>query len=239
MPNQWQNKALAKINGNKYSKAVTYHSTGTQVYDPATGQAYENGGINYVVNVLFMDYTAFERKNTLLNATAKKAYIPYLSINNPKVGDYMTEAVTGDVWAVNQTTIDLADALWTAECDKTSTNIVSIPLFGDGEVLITDFTINYNTASPVNLINMPVDTYIDRIVIDVITPFNTASTISIGTVADTDKYVSAKDISTSARYELTVGESESDVTQMIATIASTAGITAGQVKIVITSGVPL
>lgn len=239
MSNSWQLKALAKINGNIYSKEVTYHSTGTLVYDPVTGQAYENGGLDYVIKVLFLAYTAEERKNTLLNATAKKAFIPYLSISNPKAGDYMTETVTGDVWVVNQTTIDIAEALWTADCDKTSATAALPPLFGDGELNITDFTINYNTTSPVNLINMPANTYIDRIVIDVITPFNTASTIAIGTAADTDKYVSAKDISTSARYELTVAEAESTVTQMTATVTSTAGITAGQVKVVITSGVPL
>lgn len=236
MSNSWQNKALAKINGNKYSKEVTYHSTGTQVYDPATGQVYENGGLDYVIKVLFMDYTAFERKNTLLNATAKKAFIPYLSVSNPKAGDYMTETITGDVWAVNQTTIDLADALWTADCDKTSATAALPPLFGDGELQITDFTINYNQASPVNLINMPANTYIDRIVIDVITPFN--GTIAIGTAADTEKYLATTDISAITKQNF-IGIKERVVTQMILTYTAGTGNTAGQLTVTCISGIPL
>ena len=228
MSNNWQLKALAKINGNQYSKEVTYHSTGTLVYDPATGQAYENGGLDYIIKVLFMDYTAFERKNTLLNATAKKAFIPYLSISNPKAGDYMTETVTGDVWVVNQTTIDIAEALWTADCDKTSATAALPPLFGDGDLNITDFTINYDSATTTNLLNMPANTYLDRIVIDVITPFN--GTIAIGTATDTEKYLATTDISAITKQNF-IGIKESVVTQMILTYTAGTGNTEGQLTV--------
>lgn len=236
MLNEWQTDAANEINNNEYSRDVIYHSLGTLVYDPATGQAYENGGLDYIIKVLFMDYTAFERKNTLLNATAKKAFIPYLSVNSPKAGDYMTETVTGDVWTVNHTEIDIAEALWTADCDKTSATAALPPLFGDGELNITDFTINYDSAITTNLLNMPANTYVDRIIIDVITPFN--GTIAIGTAADTEKYLATTDISAIIKQNF-IGIKESVATQMILTYTAGTGNTAGQLTVTCISGIPL
>ncbi len=102
-------------------------------------------------------------------------------------------------------------------------------------------TINYNTSSPDNLINMPDNYMVKNVALTVITPFDgTAPTISLGIAGDVQKFVEEADVdlTNAGAYLIDVELTEASAAQMIATIAPD-GSTTGSVEIVISGVVPL
>ena len=102
------------------------------------------------------------------------------------------------------------------------------------------YTINHNTASPANLVDMPENFRISDICLEVITPFNgTAPQVEIGVAGDIARYVSGEDVDlkNAGKYVFEIEYDHATAAQMLATITPD-GSTAGTVKITVSGYVP-
>ena len=101
-------------------------------------------------------------------------------------------------------------------------------------------TLNYNTASPANLVNMPNNYLVKNIAIEVVTPFDgTAPELSIGKAGDVARFVETADVDllNAGTYLIDVEMTEAVAAQMIATISPDSS-TVGQVIVTIAGVVP-
>lgn len=101
-------------------------------------------------------------------------------------------------------------------------------------------TINYNTASPDNLVNMPANYLVKNIALEVVTPFDgTAPTLSVGIAGDVSRFVETADVDllNAGTYLIDIEMTEAAAEQMIATI-NPDGATVGQVIITVAGVVP-
>ena len=95
-------------------KVITYHSSGTFVYNPNTGTDSEVGAVDIEnLNVSFTSYKVEDIDNETIHREDKKVLIPSLDLSVvPKDTDYILTENGTERWNVKSKKIDPADAMW-------------------------------------------------------------------------------------------------------------------------------
>jgi len=89
----------------------TYHSTGTLVYNPATGTKTETGGSNITITGVMSDYNQDEVDHQAVKITDKKFLIPSATLGvEPKMTDTIT--ISSITYNVISKRVDPAEAMW-------------------------------------------------------------------------------------------------------------------------------
>lgn len=105
------------------------------------------------------------------------------------------------------------------------------------------YNFDYDSTSPINLVNMANNTFIDRISVQVNTAFDGSGgrTLEIGLTSDVDKYIAVGeiDLTSKDKYVIDISELEAAASQMIATFTpAVSGATEGSARITVFSSVP-